>query len=536
MAVIRLNPFAGLIPKADNTMLPETNAQVAENCRLTGGSLEPFNNTVQVYDPSQSGIQTIYRFGQNIISDTSTWFTFQNVVDVVKGPIYNDTEERTYYTGDGYPKKTNAALAISAAPYPANYYRLGVKAPTTAMNLAVTVGTHPAGAVAVTRYYVMTFVSAWKEESAPSPITVKAVVTQGDTVNLSGFPSIPADNSNVTLRRIYRTNVGTTGTDYQLVAEIPAANTTYDDSALDSELGYTLATIDSAVLPDDARGLTAMSNGIMAAHGTYDVYISEAYKPYSYPIGYRQTVGHPIVGIAAFGSALAVLTTGNPYLLIGSDPSSMSLEPEALPYSCVSKRSIITAKGGVIYASTDGLIQISGSGIVVLTDSTMTRREWAAYNPSSMLCVAWDDRIFAFYDNGTQGCLIFSDDQGITTSTIFATAAYADTVTGSLYLAVNNKIVKWDAGTSGNYRWKSKKFSVPKPLNFPFGQALAESYPVTVKVYADGVLKITKTVTDDKPFRLPSGFLARYWEIELSGSSKIIAAYLASTITELQNG
>jgi hypothetical protein len=51
----------------------------------------------------------------------------------------------------------------------------------------------------------------------------------------------------------------------------------------------------------------------------------------------------------------------------------------------------------------------------------------------------------------------------------------------------------------------------------------ADSYGsgITFKLYADGALKHTETATSDSLFRLPSGYKANEFEIELSGSDPI---------------
>jgi hypothetical protein len=54
-----------------------------------------------------------------------------------------------------------------------------------------------------------------------------------------------------------------------------------------------------------------------------------------------------------------------------------------------------------------------------------------------------------------------------------------------------------------------------------------------MKVYADGTLMHTEAVANERPFRLPSGFKAREWQIELSGTAEITSAMLASTVIEL---
>jgi hypothetical protein len=56
---------------------------------------------------------------------------------------------------------------------------------------------------------------------------------------------------------------------------------------------------------------------------------------------------------------------------------------------------------------------------------------------------------------------------------------------------------------------------------------------VTVKVFADGVLKHTQTVMSRHPFRLPSGFTAFDWQLEASGTHAIQGMAMASSIGEL---
>jgi hypothetical protein len=250
-----------------------------------------------------------------------------------------------------------------------------------------------------------------------------------------------------------------------------------------------------------------------------------------------QTVDYPIVGVASFGTSLAVLTTGVPYVMSGTDPSSVSVEKLSVPYACLSKKSICASMGGVLYAAADGLIAIDYSGPRVLTDQLFTRREWAALNPSSMMVCVWDERIFMFYrvSDDVKGCLILDGQNGLTTSDVYATAYFTDPVTGSLFLAVGNQIVKWDAGAVGQYQWKSRQEVLPMPKNFGYGQVLATSYPLTMNIYGDGALKHSQMVASELPFRLPSGFRSRYWEIELIGSGRVRSAVLADSAMELQS-
>lgn len=534
MTMIRFSPFNGIIPKADPGMLPQAAAQIAQNCRFSAGQLEAFRPpSATIYSPITPVTKTIYRFGQTSSNEAQHWWTFSGEVDVVKIALANDATERTFYTGDGYPKMTWAALATGAGQMPAGSYRLGLAAPTVAAVQTAIGGTPLANATAETRIYTYTYVDNFGWESAPAPESQDITVTPGQTVtlNISGVPS-GQYYANTGTKRIYRSADG----EYLFVAEVPIATASFTDDVLAADLGEVIPSLDNDVLPDAAKGLTAMPNGIMAAHTQYDVYFSKAFQPYAYPESYIQTVDYPIVGMACFGTSLAVLTTGVPYIMSGTDPSSISVEKLSVAYACLSKASICAALGGVLYAAADGLVSIDYSGPKVLTDAYFTRQEWASFNPSSMRVCVWDERIFMFYDNGTKGCLILDQVNGLTTSTVHATATFTDPVTGSLFLCVNNKIVKWDGGlTAGTYLWRSRRETLPQPKNLCLGQVLANTYPVTMRVYADSVLKHTQTVADDVPFRLPAGFRARYWEIELEGSGRVLAASLADSSQELQN-
>jgi hypothetical protein len=549
VAAIRITPFAGLLPSQDKAMIPANSAQVAENCRLTSGTLDAYkepalayNPAYGAYNPAAIGVKTIYRFDQNNPNDAQYWFTFSTDVDVVKGAVAGDTQERTYFTDGTYPKETDTATpAAGTPPYPSNSFHLGLPAPVNAISHTVTSG--GGTTTAETRVYTYTYVSPWGEESPPAGPSAGISVIAGDTVNISNMSTGPTGAYNLSgaYKRIYRTSTGVSSTSYLLVADhVLLSATTFTDTVLSSALGEVLPTFNSALLPATAIGLTSLPNGIMAAFDGYDVYFSEAYKPYSWPSAYRQAVEYPIVGIGAFGTSLLVMTMGNPYLMTGSDPSSITVEKLAYPYSCVSKRSICKAFGDVIYASPDGLVSIGASGTKVLTDKLMTRLEWQAYNPSSMLCAVWDDRIFMFYDNGaTQGCLCLDGNQGLVTSTVYATAAYTDPITGSLYLytPATSTIVKWNAGSLLTYKWKSKSFQHPNYVNFAWGQVLANSYPVTLNVYANnsGTAVATKTVTSSAPFRLPSGFKSKYWELELVGSASVLEVMVAENLEEIKS-
>jgi len=64
------------------------------------------------------------------------------------------------------------------------------------------------------------------------------------------------------------------------------------------------------------------------------------------------------------------------------------------------------------------------------------------------------------------------------------------------------------------------------------GESVTLSKPVTFKLYADGELKQTKTVTSSEFFRLLAGYEARKWEFEVSGKAKIDSVFIGHTKEE----
>jgi len=539
MTVIAIKEFDGEAPKVNPRQLPATMAQRALNCKLWA-TLEPFRDVAAVITPTKVGANmSMYRIGQGL-AETLFWMTWAMDVNVARGQIAGDTTERTYYTGDGVPKVTDASMCSTGGTnYPNASYTLGL--PKPAASPIATVSGAGTG-LPERRIYVYTYVSAWGEESQPCLASAPADVLVGQTVTLSSLSVAPTGAYNVATKRIYRSNSGTFGTQFQFVAEIPVATTTYADTLLGTALGELLPSDTWAMPPATLSGLITLPNGVMAGFAGNEVCFCEPYKPYAWPIKYRQATDFPIVAIGQYGGVLIVATTGTPYMLSGVDPSSMSMIKMELQQACVSKRSMVNMGNGVCYASPDGLVFATAGGAMLATKEHFTRDQWQALKPDSIHAYLLDGRYIGFYNTGTvSGGFIFSPadgKDGLVMIDTYATAGYVDPVLDALYLRIGANIVRWDAHATAKktLTWKSKVFTAPKPCNMSCAQALAAAYPVTVNVYADGVLKRAQTVTSDLPFRLPSGFLARDWEIEVVGQNEIYALFLAESMTELANG
>lgn len=522
-------PFSGIRPKVDERLLPDGNAQVAENIYTDRGGIRPLRGTRDIAGLPRATSQTIYRFGQALQSETQYWFSWAGDVDVAKGPIADDTNERTYWTGDGAPKYTTAALGTGAGTnLPAASRPLGVAAPASAPILTVS-GDPIEDGSEETRVYIYTFVTDMGEESAPSsPSTVTFVM--GQTVTLSGMLTTATNGAVLATKRIYRAQRG----QYLFVAEIPAATTTYTDTLSSDLLGEICPSIEWDTPPATLKALTPGPNGMMAAVDGYTVRFCEPFRPHAWPMAYSQTMPYPCVGLGQFGQAFVVLTTGLPYIIEGVHPANMAVATSKFYQPCLAKRSIVSTGGDVIWASPDGLVSLGASGENNLTDEIFTPEQWRALKPETMTGAWHEGWYVGTYNPGTgiKGFMLRpATREWVDLPGLAATAFYRDTVGDALYMAIGNRIHQFRSGSTFlTYTWKSQE--VISALSDFTAARVTGGYPVTFKFYRDRVLRFTKTVASDEPFKLPAG-IGRSWAVEVSGTNETLGIAIATAEAEL---
>ena len=557
--LIKITNFSGMVPQQSLKQLPDNGAGLAKNTRLTGGALSAFRrrSLVKTLPANLLPYKSIYKFGQTRatanITDDSIWFAYTEDTDTVRGQIFKDVTERTFFTNATRAAKTNTELAGTTGNLPNQYLSMGVPAPTATLTPTVaTIGT----GTAEDRYYVWTYVTSWGEESLPALVNVPgAPIVVNPVGGVVQFPSLPGPTDNtsgITHVRVYRTSTGSTATDYQLVTltlangtkttDAPIGSVNVKDATNSSELAEVCPSLEWDAPPEGLLGLVNLPNGITVGFKDNTVYFSESYRPYTYPEAYTQTVEFPIVGLGVIGATLVVLTRGNPYVMQGVDPSAISVQKLDVQQACVSKRSIVSMGFGVLYASPDGIVLVDGNGARVITKDLFTVREWRATNPETLTCCQYDGQYYGFWATGG---FILDPNNGnpiYSTHDLTVSAVFNDTRSDSLYLVESNQIKKWEGDHTSYmpYTWRSKTFEVPHQTNFSVAQVLADTYGgTTLNVYtratasAEPVLRASITPTSDKPFRLPSGFMSKFWEFELVGTDTVLSIFAANATTEL---
>jgi hypothetical protein len=534
MAMIRWAGFQGENRAIHPKLLNEAVGVKSVNQKPGRGDLRPWKTPVHVATVP-AGRQTIYRMGRDVASEANYWLSWTGVVHAVRGFDAEDTTERTYYTGDGVPKVTDNTIALASAPYPTTSRPLGIPGPASAPSVSVT-GTGAVNASQANYYYAYTFVNDWGWESAPSPPSAEVIrkVDQGATI--SGFSAVPSGNYQINRIRVYRTQSGASGSaDFFFLREITLGTTSTTDD--NRALGEVMPSASWLAPPADLTHLTNLWNGMMAGISGNGVRLCEAFTPYAWPMAYDVVPGDSKpVALGVFGQSLLVLTTGRPVLAAGSTPDSMDAAPMEFSQGCISARSAVSMGQGVAWASEDGLCWYGAGGPRILTAGIMLREDWQALKPATIIGKMYEGLYFGSYDDGT-GRKGFMIDPGNPMGMYFLDAGYAalhfDELRDQLYVLDGTQVQKWDAGTAMTFKAVSKVFKAPSVVNFGAMEVVADAYPVTVKVFADGVLKHTQTVTSRYPFRLPSGFAAFDWQIEATGTHAIQGVAMASSMEEL---
>jgi len=595
VAVIRVTNFGGVVPRLGTKNLPDTNAQISDNTKLFSGELRAWNRGRVIATTSIQNPRTVFRYD---FEGSLRVLAFPETTWVVKAPLINETLGRLYWAGsDGAKVNTMTRIEGGAAAYP-----LGVPAPNFAGVTVVATG--GVEEITVDRVYIAALVSDFGEIGPVSEV-FRGTGKIDAVWEVNGLESLTyaARYTNVTKLRLYRTVTSETGVDYRQVAEfeVDAIPTSYTDalSDLDAATAPVYNSFDWTPPPDDLTGLIGIAGGFLAGFRGRELWLSVPYQPHAWPEAYKLAVEDDIVALGTFGNVIVVATKGEPYAATGSVPEVMTLTKYDKVLPCISPTGLVNTSGAVLYPSYDGLVSISSAGYSIISQPYVTKDEWLnRFSPRGIRASVYQDRYLAFF-NSRFGFSIGFDDPSTGFTQIESTGVSAvdlDRTTGQTIIAVGNRVIEWDSDRAERlvYRWKSKPFLVPKPVNFavlqlrgefapvvagwgtvtpplvdvlghqfnaltfngrktvstvpgqrgphgfPFngpgvpGQGAAIATAVRTRVFCDRVLLWEGVVTSEAPYRLPSGRKGPLWEIELIGKTPIYSATIATTAIGLE--
>jgi hypothetical protein len=322
--------------------------------------------------------------------------------------------------------------------------------------------------------------------------------------------------------------------------------------------------------PVNLQGLTAIQNNVLAGFVANEIYFSEPNLPHAWPIAYKITLEHNIVGLAAVNGALLVLTDSYPYIISGSDPASgYATQRIDLRYPCVSARSIVNMMGGVIWASHDGLAFYSSYGTAVLTKFNYSNDTWNTdLDPTTITATSYGDVYFASHSTG--GFTFERDEKAgglFVALDLTFSASWYDSRTNKTYFTTfdNEDIYEWDnlAQAPQTLYWKSKTFTTKDVVNMGAARVIADylappanpattlweltttnweattatfdsEFQLTFRLYVDKALVFTKGLNNNRMFRLPNGYRSDTFEFEVEAPIRIREVQVAETALGLE--
>lgn len=535
---VSIAAFRGMVERYAPRLLEPGTAQYARNCDVRDGDLLPFRGVrSEATLPSPATVKTVYRW------EGQSWLRFTQDVDVVGGPVPDNTEGRVYWTGDGVPQMSYAGIITSSGDgnYPSNSYDLGVPAPTQEPSVAVTGSPDDSSDPVEERAYVYTYVSAKGEEGAPSDSSSIVKLRPGQSVDVTGLLTGPGGNLNLSAKRVYRTVTAADGSvSWRLVAEIALATTSYTDSKSVAQVAS------NAVLPSeqwdtppsDLKGLVAHPGGFLVGFRSNELCPSVAFTPHAWPVDFRLQTEPDIVAIGVVGASIVVGTTDYPYIAQGSDPSALALVRGESPAPCLSKRGMVDMGDAVAYPSHEGLIAFAGYTPRNITEEVFTPEQWQNFNPSSFEAWRHGDQYVAFYKHGAPGALVIPmHGRWAVHLDLEASAGWTDPESGHLYVVQNgNELGEFDAAAIARMTasWRSGEQVLPTPINYALARVIADSYPLTLRTYTDGTLRQTVQITDGTPHWLVGGFRSRRWSFEVEHDDRVRVAEIADAVEEFQ--
>jgi hypothetical protein len=582
---IKGNNFGGMIPIVDTQLLPPPNAEYASDCWLVDGRIEPFVSYTSIHtlvNPNARYAFRIPKVNTSVANMADAWWIefASDDIKVVRSPVTGESDPTYYWAGGGAPPGYTSLSRVQAGSPP---LVLGIPAPEVAPGLSATGGV---STVNETRTYVYTWISSYGEESQPSAPSVPVTAPNDATWNLTFTAPTSADTTNRTLTttRIYRTVTSAQGiATYQFVADLPIATLAYADTIPTSTvaLNNQLPSTNWNQPPTDLLGIVPMPNGMLLGWRANEIWFCEPYRPHTWPSIYTVGVESPIIGIAVWGQTGIVLCEGQPYSVTGINPSQMVLAKIQPLDPAFYRGSIVATPTGIIYASLNGLIEVTPYGGMNVTHRLIAKTQFSEMLNIYHLHAAWFNNSYISFAGVSDG--VFQEDTYQNQNTDPAHPAFEvydatgsrdgslinfldqrlgfiwlthptltynvmqDEWTGEVLLIRDGTVVHLDVSQyqpQVSYRWRSRDYQLNFRENWgaakvfynqPAGGAGLVTAPTVFRWFCDGEKKFEQELPESGTvMRLPSGFKSYTVQYELEGQLSILNVQLGKSPRDLR--
>ena len=452
MPTIKIDSFSGIMPRVHPTLLPDSCAVKAHNCRLKSGKLSPLRQPLKVSGKRirlENGLdkisdaESLYLWKRGAVSEFLAW---PGVVRVAQSNIADDARRRIFVTGEtgvGGTGKNHPCAYIASATGTSFARHSLVKTALTAPVVTVEAG-EPSDTDNI-RYTVFfqTWVDVYGYESGVSNPSDEVEYNDGNEVTVAAVNA----PTGAVIRRIYKVVTGSESERIQFISEQNVSGSFFPAKTIkikDEDAGEVMPMHVSP--PEDLTWMSYMPGNFYAGFSISNkrtVMFSDVNRPTSWIDAYKYDVRDDLVGLAVTGNTVFALTSGFPWSISGTAPESMSPSVMTSPQACVSARSICVMGGAAFYASQDGICMLSPYSdypmlVPVITEKYFGKREWDALNPSSCIMDSYDGALHAWFTltGGTRIGYIFDIGEGvsaITTHDEQAQSVFYDVETDGMY-------------------------------------------------------------------------------------------------------
>jgi hypothetical protein len=546
MPTLKINQFGGIVPRYNKSLLRENMASEAENVRLWHGTLAPFRKPKPIWTAPVDHIRSMLRFG-------CCWLAWDK--PCVEAAEWLPTCHRLYVTGvEAYP-------IVASLPEDGcilEWKRVGLPVPDIAPIATLLDASKPLRTTS-SRSYVYTYINSFGEEGVPSPPSDALLDVQEGGVVMIKIPAPPMgwDISEI---RLYRTasvfNDGEkadapTATAYLFVADCPPIAQEFMDTLLTDALVEANLSEQHTPPPEDLENIIQLTDGVLAGSVGNQVWFSESYQPQAWPIDNMLQLDDKVIALKWSNDVVYAMTDGHPYAIAESCADGQCCRKvhrftHAEPI--VSRKSAVATPHGVVYASNNGLVGLSGEKMSIITAPWYAQDDWQALLPHTM-SGSWVDGNYIGFTCKTGFLFNLRDgiqNDGIEHNDLMPLSLTANAVhtarDGKLYLAFGNVIHEWDAGAEFlPYHWRSKLNVAQGMTNFAAAKITLDNVPfpktapfgIKVRHIADGKVTFEREVKQSRAYRLPSGHKQMDFEIEVSGIETVREIKMATSMQEL---
>lgn len=543
MADLKITRFGGLLPRIHEQDIGANMAQECVDVDLSRGTLKPFRTDLKVSDKSGAALWTD---GCCFITSGSCRASFAK--------LHGDCCY-VVSTGDGeYPmiaKLDDACIG--------EWCRLGFPCDLAAPNVQ-SLAALPEDFNREGRQYYYTLVNDFGQESMPSEISELLVCGNDGDVVISGLPA-EFDGWCVSGLRIY---CAVTGLDYGegkeqhkavflQVGEVPLGVGSFVHKA-HTVYGCVCETEEYAPPSECMHSIQYGGNGQFGALVRNELWLSEPLKPHAWNEAFRygRFRGMPL-------RFLCGEKTG--YVLTDAFPAVVEMESPCQTQGCrrvenleetlplVSYQSACLYNGSCFYASTDGLVMLTGNQARVVSLDFWTAEQWRMMNPETLRGAVHNGWYYGTSEQGSFRLKIpdtVHDKADVESLTELSVRPYAWARSDSdrLFFVDDGGVFEFAAGLDWKtFKWVGRLNVQPGFVNWSAYKVVHSFEPVYVKhtgyvfrrgaLVRDSVVLGEHTFSDSRPHRLKVGFSTLEFDVEIQSKGEVREYAVATSVAEL---